>query len=95
MKLKILLGFVSASTALISIPAIANACAVCWGGDGGPAQDAFNWSVLFLMAAPYTVVGSVAGWLVYTYRRAAAKPEKNETVQRLVQLTLNPEESER
>ena len=95
MKLKILLSFLSASTALIYIPAIANACAVCWGGDGGPAQDAFNWSVLFLMAAPYTVVGSVAGWLFYTYRRSAAKREKNEAIQPLVHLALNPEESGR
>src|SRR3990167_6556787 len=55
-------------------PVIVLACAVCVSGAADdPLTDAFNWSVLFLMATPYTVVGSVAGWLVYTHRRAAAK----------------------
>ncbi len=95
MKLKILLGLVSVSTLFVYVPAIANACAVCWAGDGGPTGDAFNWSVLFLMAAPYTVVGSIAGWLFYTYRRSAAKREKNEAIQPLIHLAANPEESGR
>ena len=95
MKPKILFGLISASTVLIYVPAIANACAVCWAGDGGPTADGFNWSVLFLMAAPYTVVGSIAGWFFYTYRRSAAKREKNEAVQPLVHLSWNPEESGR
>jgi hypothetical protein len=95
MKPKILLGLVSASAAIIYSPAFANACAVCWAGDGGPIEEAFNWSVLFLMAAPYTVVGSIVGWLVYRYRRSAAKRERNEAVQPRVHLAWNPEESGR
>ena len=65
--------FVLASA--LFFPAIVLACAVCVSGGGAndPLNDAFNWSVLFLMATPYTVVGSVAGWLVYTHWRAAAK----------------------
>jgi heme/copper-type cytochrome/quinol oxidase subunit 2 len=95
MKPKILLSLVSVSTALIYSPAIANACAVCWAGDGGPIEEAFNWSVLFLMATPYAVVGSIAGWLFYSYRRAVAKRETNEATQPLGHLALNPEESGR
>ena len=58
------------------------ACAVCVsGGANDPSADAYGWSVLFLMAAPYAVAGSVAGWLIYSYRRAALKgraPEETE-----------------
>jgi hypothetical protein len=58
---------------LLFFPARLLACAVCLtGGANDPVQDAFNWSVLFLMAAPYTIVGSIGGWLFYRYRRSAA-----------------------
>ena len=58
-------------------PVVAWPCAVCLTGAAAndPVADAFNWSVLFLMATPYTVVGSVGGWLFYTHRRAAAQKE--------------------
>ena len=32
------------------------------------AGSGFNWSILFLMAVPYAVVGAVGGWLFYRYR---------------------------
>ena len=53
----------------------AHACAVCVAGGGAddPLTDAFNWSVLFLMAMPYSVIGSVAGFLFYSHWRAAKK----------------------
>jgi hypothetical protein len=51
----------------------ANACSVCVpGGADDPATDAYNWSVFFLMAMPYAVGGSIAGWFAFNYRRAAA-----------------------
>ena len=34
------------------------------------AGSAFSWSILFLMAAPYAVVGAARGPLFYQYRRA-------------------------
>ena len=37
------------------------------------AGSAFSWSILFLMAAPYAVVGAAAGWLFYQYRRAGRR----------------------
>ena len=91
MKQKIVFGLLSFWTACFQIPAVAHACSVCWAGDTGPTADAFNWSILFLMAAPYSVLGSIAGWLFYTSRRSAATREKSEAVEPLVQLTWNPE----
>jgi len=34
-----------------------------------PVTRAFSWSVLFLIAMPYTVFGLAAGWLVLAHRR--------------------------
>jgi heme/copper-type cytochrome/quinol oxidase subunit 2 len=68
--------FSSAVLALAFLfPVVAWPCAVCLTGASAndPVADAFNWSVLFLMAAPYTIVGSVGGWLAYTHWRAARK----------------------
>jgi hypothetical protein len=60
---------------VLIVPAVTFACSVCLGGVDGhdPLTDAFNWSVLFLMAMPYAVVGSIAGWIFYMYRSAARK----------------------
>lgn len=65
---------ISVSAPVLFFPVLALACAVCvTGAADDPVTDAFKWSVLFLMATPYTIVGSIAGWLVYTHWRAAAK----------------------
>src|SRR5437899_5304864 len=37
------------------------------------AGSAFSWSIFFLMAAPYAVVGAAGGWLFYLYRRAPSR----------------------
>jgi len=75
-------------------PLAAHACAVCVTGAGDPTADAFNWSVLFLMAMPYLVVGSIGGGLFYSYRRAA-KRQQAETAEPLVHLAWHEKESER
>jgi hypothetical protein len=95
MKTKIAFLSLSGSLAISALPAVANACSVCWGGDTGPVADAFNLSVLFLMAAPYAVMGSIAGGLFWAYRRSAIRLDKSEAVQPLVSLVFNPEESGR
>jgi hypothetical protein len=98
LKQKILFGLLSVWLACFTVPAVARACSVCLTGAGDPTADAFNWSVFFLMATPYTVVGSIAGWLFYSYRRSVAKQktqEQNEAAEPLVHLPLNPEESGR
>ncbi len=52
----------------------AHACSVCINGAAGDRLvDAFNWSVIFLMAMPYTIVFTIIGFFVYAYRRAAQK----------------------
>ena len=73
-----------AATAVIAlnVPGAAHACAVCITGITGPAgerlSDAFNWSVIFLMAMPYTILFSIVGFFIYAYRRAAKKARAEE-----------------
>jgi hypothetical protein len=81
--------------ALLTNPLTAHACAVCVTGAGDPTTDAFNWSVLFLMAMPYLVVGSIAGGLFYTYLRTTGKRDQAQTAEPLIHLALNEKESGR
>jgi hypothetical protein len=54
-------------------PTLAHACAVCLTGAGDDSvTEAFNMSVLFLMATPYAVVGGIVSCLIYVKRRKAA-----------------------
>lgn len=57
----------------IVLPAVAQACSVCFAGDDDALTHAFNWSVGFLLAAPYVIAGTIAGCLTIAYRRAAAE----------------------
>ena len=69
------------------LPAIARACSVCFSGDDDAVTHAFNWSVGFLLAAPYVIAGTIAGCLVIAYRRAAAKRialEEREAIDSLI-----------
>jgi hypothetical protein len=94
MKSSWILSSCAVLTALIVNPVLVRACAVCVSGND-PAVDGFNWSVLFLMATPYLVVGSIAGGLFYAYRRAVAKREQMEITEPLVPLAWNEKESGR
>jgi hypothetical protein len=51
--------------------ALAQSCAMCAAsfGPNDPTSRAMSWSILFLMAAPYTIVFTVAGVLFYLHRR--------------------------
>ncbi len=54
--------------------ALAQSCAMCGSGlSDDPLGRAISWSILFLMAAPYTIVGTVALSLVWIHRRAAGR----------------------
>ncbi len=94
MKRQILLALICAWTALVHLPIIAHTCSVCLTGADDPTADAFNASVLFLMATPYVVVGSIAGGLIFIYRRALKRREHTERVQPIVHLTWHQEEVE-
>jgi len=95
MKNRLLRGLFAGSVGLITLPTIALACSVCLTGTNDPTADAFNSSVIFLMATPYLVVGSITGWLVYTHRHAALKRKQMEAAEPLVQLSLHQEETGR
>jgi hypothetical protein len=89
-RISLLIGLVASV-----MPSIAAACSVCFAGDDDAVTHAFNWSVFFLLSAPYTIAGSIAACLVVAYRRAVAKREAEEQEKALGQLVLNQEESGR
>jgi hypothetical protein len=66
-------GLVAALGAATMPPATAFAqgCAMCGTAfsPDDPVTRAFSWSVLFLIAMPYTVFGLAAGWLFLAHRR--------------------------
>lgn len=78
-------------------PNAAEACAVCLtaASEGDRTADAYNWSVLFLMGMPYTILGSVGGWIFYAHRRAAKKRSGPKSKARVYQLGWSQKESER
>ena len=51
-------------------PRVANACAVCGLGPNDVAGHAFNKSVLFMMAIPYTTFALIGGAIYLTWRKA-------------------------
>jgi len=55
--------------------ALAQSCAMCGSsfGENDPVSRAFSWSILFLMATPYTIVGTIAAVLFYLHRRAPGR----------------------
>lgn len=57
----------------------AQSCAMCGSsfGQNDPVTRAFSWSILFLMATPYTIVGLIGAYLYFTYRRSSRRPRAN------------------
>ena len=78
---------------VVALPAVARACSVCFAGDDDAVTHAFNWSVGFLLAAPYAIAGSIAACLVIAYRRAAAQRAALEEQQAIGRLIWTEEES--
>jgi len=68
-----------AATALMLLGAapraLAQSCAMCAAsfGPNDPTSRAISWSILFLMAAPYTIVLTAAGLLFYMHRRGSGR----------------------
>ena len=60
----LIIGFVG-----VIIPVTLEACPACKNLDE-PIARGFNWSVLFMMAMPFTVFGVIGGSVFYCYRRA-------------------------
>jgi hypothetical protein len=66
---------VIAAAGLPTTTAFAQGCAMCGTAfaPDDPVTRAFSWSVLFLIAMPYTVFGLAAGWLFLAHRRRAGR----------------------
>jgi hypothetical protein len=77
MQARTITAIIALLAALFARLPLLDACAVCLTGAGGSVADAYDWSVLFLLSTPYLVVGTIAGFLAYAYRRAAAKKAQN------------------
>ena len=93
MKLRLFLSALLAAAPVLSRGA-AHACAVCLtGADNDPLTDAFNWSVIFLMAMPYAVLGSIGAFLFYHYRSSAKKASEPSARATIVPLTWIHKES--
>ena len=72
------------------------ACTVCAGGASDTTIEGYNASVLFLMATPYLVMGSILGGIVFTYRRALKKRAETAAIEQPIgQLAWNQEEGRR
>lgn len=72
MRIKRLIVPILTAAALLDAGAgLAQACAVCGLPPGDPQAHAFHVSVLFLMAAPYSIclIGAVVGYLAYRNAR--------------------------
>jgi hypothetical protein len=64
--------------ALLMWPAVsASACPMCKAAlanseGGGDLVSGFFWSILFMMAMPFTILGSFSGYMYWQVRRARA-----------------------
>ena len=67
---------VAASVLLGVADALAQSCAMCASsfGENDPVSRAFSWSILFMMAMPYTIFGTIAAIIFWTHRRAGDRP---------------------
>jgi hypothetical protein len=55
--------------------ALAQSCAMCTSsfGENDPLSRAISWSILFMMAMPYTIFGTIAGLLFWSHRRGSGR----------------------
>jgi hypothetical protein len=77
-------GLVAASALAFPDGVLAQGCAMCkttLDGSTDPLVGAMNVSVLFMMAMPYLIVGSIGSWIYFASRRGgpeSAPPESRE-----------------
>ena len=64
---------------MLVAPISLEACPGCKDLDD-PISKGFNWSILFMMAMPFTVFGLIGGTVYFHYRRASRKPTDQETI---------------
>ena len=66
---KMVLTILITTLIIVILPLTLEACPSCKNLDE-PIARGFNWSVMFMMAMPFTVFGIIGGSVFYTYRRA-------------------------
>ena len=64
---------------MLIVPTYLEACPACKTLDD-PIGKGFNWSILFLMAMPFTVFGVIGGTVYLQYRRANRKLTDQEII---------------
>jgi hypothetical protein len=74
---KISLATTLTSAIIALAPRVAGACAVCGLGPNDVGGHAFNSSVLFMMAVPYTTFALIAGAVYLSWRRAHRKHDSS------------------
>jgi membrane protein implicated in regulation of membrane protease activity len=94
-RLLLVLAALLASALLLPTHVLAQGCAMCGTAfnHDDPVARAFNWSVLFLIAMPYTVFALAAGWLFLAHRRRSGRRRADVIVLRRTPAADGPEES--
>ena len=64
---------------ILIVPTYLEACPGCKNLDD-PIGKGFNWSILFMMAMPFTVFGVIGGTVYLQYRRANRKSTDQEII---------------
>ncbi len=60
----------AAMPAIVALPGLASACAMCGLSPGDHAERAFGFSVLAMLSAPYLTAGAIGGTLYFAWRKA-------------------------
>lgn len=94
-RLLLVLAVLLASALLLPTHVLAQGCAMCGTAftKDDPVTRAFSWSVLFLIAMPYTLFALAAGWLFLAHRRRSGRRRADVIVLRRTQAADGPEES--
>ena len=94
-RLLLALAALLASALLVPTHVLAQGCAMCGTAfnHDDPVARAFNWSVLFLIAMPYTVFALAAGWLFLAHRRRSGRRRADVIVLRRTRTADRPEEN--
>jgi ATP/ADP translocase len=54
----------------VILPSVARACTVCFGAPGSAETEAAGWAIGFLLLIIVAVLGCVAAFGIYLYRRS-------------------------
>lgn len=69
-------GSVLLTALIVSASAVAriHACAVCFGEPGSDLSKGFYWGIVILLMLPFTLLGGLVGYIVYSTKKNKATP---------------------